>query len=60
MTKYLTKWVEVASVKDCSIETVVHFLFEQVITRFGYPHILMRNQGTHFINITIHDMLEEF
>jgi transposase InsO family protein len=38
----------------------MHFLFEQVITRFGFPRILMSDQGTHFINSTIQAMTEEF
>jgi transposase InsO family protein len=58
--KYLTIWVEAAPVKDCSTETVAHFLFKQVITRFGCPRVLMSDQGMHFINSTIHAMLEEF
>jgi transposase InsO family protein len=60
MMEYLTRWVEVAPVKDCSIETTAHFLFEQVITRFGCPRVLMSDQGTQFINRTICTMLEEF
>jgi hypothetical protein len=52
-TEYLTIWAESALVKDCNAETTAHFLFEQVITRFGCPRILMRDQGTHFINNTI-------
>jgi hypothetical protein len=53
MTEYLTRWAEDALVKYCSVETTSHFLFEQVITRFGCPRILMSDQGTHFINNTI-------
>ena len=38
----------------------MHFLFEQVITIFGCPRIMMSDQGTHFINNTIQTMTEEF
>jgi hypothetical protein len=58
--EYLTIWVEVALVKDYSAETTTHFLFEQVITRFGCPRVLMRNQGTHFIKNIINAITEEF
>jgi hypothetical protein len=60
VTEYLTRWVEAAPVKFCSVETTTHFLFEQVITRFGCPRILMSDQGSHFINNTIKAMTEEF
>jgi transposase InsO family protein len=59
-TKYLTRWEEAAPVKDCSTETTLHFLFEQVITQFGCPRVLMSDQGTHFINSTIRVMTEKF
>jgi transposase InsO family protein len=58
--EYLTRWAEAAPVTYCSAKTTAHFLFEQVITRFWCPRVLMRDQGTHFINNTIRAMLEEF
>jgi transposase InsO family protein len=60
VTEYLTRWAKAAPVKDFSTKTTTHFLFEQVITRFGCPRILMSDQGTHFINSTIRSMLKEF
>jgi hypothetical protein len=58
--EYLTRWVEAAPIKYCRAETVVHFLFEQVITTFGCPRVLMSDQSTHFINNTICTLTEEF
>jgi transposase InsO family protein len=60
VTKYLTKWVEEKEFKDCSETTVACFIFDDIITRFGCPKILMSDQGTHFINNTIEALLEEF
>jgi transposase InsO family protein len=56
----LIKWTEAAPVKDCSTKTTTHFLFEQVITRFGCPRILMSDQGTHFINNITKAMTDDF
>jgi transposase InsO family protein len=59
-TKYLTRWVEERAVKDCSATTATHFIFDDIITRFGCPKILMSDQGTHFNNKTIEALNEEF
>lgn len=60
VTKYLTGWVEVQSVKDYTTIMAENFLFEHVLTRFGYPKILMSDHGTHFLNKTISTLIKEF
>ena len=59
-TDYLTRWVEAAPVKDCSAAIATQFIFENTLTRFGYPRILMSNKGTHFLNQIIQLLTEEF
>jgi hypothetical protein len=59
-TEYLTRWEEASLVNDCRTKTTTTFLFEQVITRFGCPRILVSDQGTHFINDTIKAMNKDF
>lgn len=50
VTKYLNQWAEATLVKDCTLAMAPHFLFENVIIIFGYPRILMSDQGSHFLN----------
>jgi transposase InsO family protein len=57
-TEYLTRWAGASAVKDCSETTAARFIFDGIITRFGCTNILMRDQGTHFIN-KIHEALTE-
>ena len=52
-TEYLTRWGQSKVVKDCSAVTAAKFLFEYVLTRFGFPKILMSDMGMHFMNETI-------
>ena len=46
--------------KDYTTATTTQFIFENIITRFGCPRILMSDQGTHFLNQTIEHLTEEF
>ena len=57
---YLTRWEEVVVVKDCSMEMTTQFLFENIVTRFGFPRTLMIDQGTHFLNKTMKELIEYF
>lgn len=40
-TDYLTRWHEAKPVRDCSTATTTQFIFENILTRFGCPRILM-------------------
>jgi hypothetical protein len=60
MIEYLTRWAEERELKDCSATTAVHFIFDDIVTRFGCPKILMSDQGTHFINKIVEALTEEF
>ena len=60
MTYYLTRWDEVAPIKYCTSTTVTNFLFENVVTRFGFPKIILSDQGTHFVNKLTDELTIEF
>lgn len=59
-TEYLTKWAEAKAVKANDAVHAANFLFEQVITRFGCPKILISDRGTHFLNSVIQSMTKRF
>jgi len=46
--------------KDYTRETSEKFLCEYVLTKFGYPRILMIDRDTHFLNETTSALIEEF
>ena len=57
--EYLMRWVEAQLIKYCSTATAAKFLFENVLTQFRCPKILMSDRGTHFLNEKKIVMLEE-
>ena len=60
MTEYLTRWAEAQLMKDYTGVTIAKFLFEYLLTRFGFPKILINDHGTHFVNEMISALMEEF
>lgn len=59
-TDYIIGWAEAKTVKDCTIDNTVHFIFEHILTRFECPNILMSDRSMHFFNETIEALTEEF
>ena len=58
VVEYVTKWAEVEPVDTCSSEVASKFIYEKIITRFGYPLTLVNDQGSHFINKTNATLIE--
>ena len=58
-TNYLTRWVEFAPVIDCTTAMAARFIFENIMTQFGCPRILMSDQGSHFVNRMMKVLTEE-
>ncbi|KAI3672921.1 hypothetical protein L6452_39023 [Arctium lappa] len=57
---YVSKWVEVVACKSNDAKTVIKFLQKQIFTRFGTPRALISDEGTHFINHLLKDVLEKY
>ena len=57
---FLTRWDEAAPVKDCTATTASKFMFDNVVTRFECPNILISDQGTYFFNQLMKKLTQEF
>lgn len=57
---YLTKWAEVKAVQTDTAANTIVFLYENIISRFRCPKMLVSDRGTHFLNGMIQDMTEKF
>lgn len=53
VVEYVIKWVEEEPIESCTKEVAAKFIYENIITRFGFPLTLISDRGTHFINQTI-------
>ena len=46
--------------KDCSVKTTVKFIFQFILSSFGFPKIMMSDRGILFLNETIVALTKEF
>ncbi|KAI3730012.1 hypothetical protein L6452_18688 [Arctium lappa] len=57
---YVSKWVEAMACHSNDARTVVKFLHKHIFTRFGKPRALISEEGTHFINNLLEEVLEKY
>ena len=60
VTEYLTKWAEAKAVKTDMAVHVATFMYENIISRFGCPKILVSDRGSHFLNELFVKMTTKF
>ena len=59
-TEYFTKCVEGIPLKKANGAAVANFIREHIITRFGIPRRLIRDNGTPFVNRDMKNLTEAY
>jgi len=57
---YVSKWVEAVACRNNDNTTVVKFLKENVLSRFGTPRAIISDQGTHFCNRSFEALMRKY
>ena len=54
------KWVEVKALRDNTGASMMNFIYEQIWCRFCCSIKLISDQGSHFLNVVIHDLTAHY
>src|SRR5262249_42005167 len=57
---YFTKWVEDEAVAKVTDKNIQHFIYNNIIVRFGIPHSLVMDNGKQFSSKRIKDFCAEY
>ncbi|KAJ9547618.1 hypothetical protein OSB04_020161 [Centaurea solstitialis] len=57
---YVSKWVEAMACHSNDAKTITKFLQKHIFSRFGTPRALISDEGTHFINKMLEEVLEKY
>uniref|UniRef100_A0A5K0XUB1 Integrase catalytic domain-containing protein n=2 Tax=Nymphaea colorata TaxID=210225 RepID=A0A5K0XUB1_9MAGN len=59
-TDYFTKWVEVVTLRTVEGRHVVSFIHKNLLCRFGVPHDIVSDNGTHFKNEKMRQLCSKY
>jgi transposase InsO family protein len=59
LTDVLSKFVVTKAVRDNSAQTVIRFLKEDIITKFGTPRCILTDNGTHFTSTIMNELIKQ-
>ncbi|XP_050902698.1 uncharacterized protein LOC127115091 [Lathyrus oleraceus] len=57
---YVSKWVEAVALPTNDSKVVVTFLKNNIFSRFGVPRALINDEGTHFLNKLMENLLKKY
>ena len=56
---YFIKWVEAMPTFDNNMKNVALFIFNLIITRFGFPQAIVTDHGSHFHNFMMSELTDK-
>jgi transposase InsO family protein len=59
LTDILSKFMVTKAVRDNSAQTVVRFLKEDIISKFGTPRCILTDNGTHFTSSLTNELIKQ-
>lgn len=56
---YVSKWVKVVAIPKNDVKVMVKFLRMNIFARFGVPRALISDEGIHFLNRLMENLLRK-
>jgi hypothetical protein len=57
---YVSKWIEAIPSRNNDHKTVIKFLKENILSRFGIPRAMISDGGTHFCNKAFESLMKKY
>ena len=57
---YVSKWIDAIPSQNNDHKTVIMFLKENILSRFGIPQAMISDDGTHFCNKPFESLMKKY